>query len=297
MNIRDLKYLIALVDHGHFGRAAEASFVSQPALSMQIKKLEETLGVKLVERTNKSMLVTEIGKAIAQRARQVLSQVAEIHEFAQSVKDPYSGELHLGIIPTLAPYLLPLIIPALSAAFPKLSLYLVEEQTARLVEKLKNGKIHAAILAQPVVETQFSSTLLFAECFLLAVPNHHHLAQKKKIMQKDLDKQNLLLLEEGHCMREQSLALCQQMHASEMQHFRATSLETLRHMVAAGLNITLMPQLACQASDSIAYVPFRDPQPSRSIALFWRGSTAKRALLEEMAGVIRGEMGKRGVVV
>ncbi|EKD72964.1 MAG: LysR protein, partial [uncultured bacterium] len=244
MNTRDLKYLIALSDHHHFGKAAEACFISQPALSMQIKKLEETLGVKLLERTNKSVLLTDIGVTITERARQILNHVEEMRDVAKLAKDPYRGELKIGIIPTLSPYLLPLIIPSLAKKFPKIYFYLVEEKTAALIEKLKIGKLDVAILSLPVMESGFSSSLLFEEEFLLAVPSAHPLAKRKIIRQDDLDKQNVLLLEEGHCMREQTLALCHKMHAAETQDFRATSLETLRHMVAAGNGVTLMPKLA-----------------------------------------------------
>jgi LysR family transcriptional regulator, hydrogen peroxide-inducible genes activator len=287
MNIKDLKYLVALADLGHFGHAATACFVSQPALSMQIKKLEETLGVKLLERTNKSVMLTETGAIIAERARHILSQVDEVREIAKSAQDPFSGEFRLGIIPTLAPYLLPVVMPQLSEIYPKLSFYLIEEQTALLVDKLKQGKLHAAILALPVLETSFDSRVLFEEEFLLAVPANHVLAKLKKIKQHDLTDKNLLLLEEGHCMRDQALALCSMMHAKESQNFRATSLETLRHMVGAGVGITLMPKLACIESDAVSYVPFSQPKPARTVGMFWRTTTAKQALLEDMVKKIK----------
>ena len=244
MNIRDLQYLVALADHGHFGKAAEICFVSQPALSMQIKKLEENLGIKLLERTNKSVLLTEVGTAIAEQARQILNQVEEVRELAKSAKDPFSGELKIGIFPTLAPYLLPHIIQPLSKIFPKLSFYLIEEKTAILLEQLKHGKIHAAILALPVEEKVLSSSLLFKEEFLLTVPHSHPFAKRKSIEHEELDKKKILLLEEGHCMRHQILSFCQNINLHEAKNFRATSLETLRHMVAAGAGITLMPKLS-----------------------------------------------------
>jgi LysR family hydrogen peroxide-inducible transcriptional activator len=296
MNTRDLQYLVALSDHCHFGKAAEACFVSQPALSMQIKKLEEILGIKLLERSNKSVLLTDTGIAITERARQILYQVEEMRDLAKLAKDPYSGEIKIGIIPTLAPYLLPSIIPPLSKEFPKISLYLIEEQTSALIEKLKTGKLDAAFLAHPVLETSFTSSLLFEEEFLLAVPSTHPLAKRKAIKQTDLDSQNMLLLEEGHCMREQTLALCRKMNASETRSFRATSLETLRHMVAAGNGITLMPKLAQQLNDNLSYIPFGSPKPMRSIGLYWRFSTAKKNLLEDMAAQIKKIITKRKIV-
>lgn len=287
MNIKDLKYLVALADLGHFGKAAQACFVSQPALSMQIKKLEETLGVKLLERSNKSVMLTNHGVIIAERARQILNQVEEVCEIAKAAKDPFSGECKLGIIPTLAPYLLPRIMPQLSKIYPNLSFYLIEEQTALLVEKLSQGKLDAAILALPVTEKNFTSQILFEEDFLLALPIKHPLAKLKNVKQQDLANQCLLLLEEGHCMRDQSLALCRSMQVEEAQNFKGTSLETLRHMVGAGVGITLMPELACLPSDTIAYVPFGQSKPARTVALFWRSTTARQALLVDMAKNIK----------
>lgn len=287
MNIRDLKYLVTLVEHQHFGKAAEACFVSQPALSMQIQKLEEILGIKLLERTNKSVLITEDGQVIYNLARNILTQVDEMHEFSKLTKDPYSGELKIGIFPTLAPYLLPLIIPNLSKKFPKISFYLIEEQTRILTEKLKNGQLDAAFLALPVSEKYFKTVPLFEEEFLLAVPKNHLLSKYKTVDQNDLNNKTLLLLDEGHCMREQALTFCQQSNASEAQNFRATSLETLRHMVAAGVGMTLMPKLACSTNKNITYVPFSSPKPIRSICLAWRVSSVKRQVFEEMSAYIK----------
>lgn len=296
MNIRDLKYLVALADLGHFGKAADTCFVSQPALSMQIMKLEQSLGIKLLERTNKSVLLTEPGIIIVKRARQILNQIEEVREIAKSAKDPYSGELKIGVFPTLAPYLLPLIVPKLAKEYPKLSFYLVEEQTSLLIEKLKQGKLHAAFLSLPVMEKSFSSALLFEEEFFLATPTSHPLAKLKVVKQQDLDNKNLLLLEEGHCMRDQALSLCHRMQAHETKNFRATSLETLRHMVTAGVGITLMPALACSSSDTISYVPFSSPKPTRSIGLYWRATTAKQALLEDIVIKIKSILKKQKTV-
>lgn len=282
MNTRDLEYLVALSDYRHFGKAAQACFVSQPALSMQIQRLEAALGAKLFERRNKSILLTDVGLAITERARHILTQVNEIQDLASLAKDPYSGELRLGVIPTLAPYLLPLIIPPLAKQFAKIHFYLVEEQTAYLMQKLKTGALDAAFLALPIDEPQLITAPLFEEEFLLAVPKGHPLAQQKTVQQRDLKQQNLLLLEEGHCMRGQTLALCHQMHAAEVQNFRATSLETLRQMVATGNGITLMPQLAQQSHDGISYIPFSAPKPLRSIGLCWRAASVKAVLLAAM---------------
>lgn len=287
MNLRDLQYLIALSDEKHFGKAADKCFVSQPALSMQIKKLENDLGIQLIERTNKSVLLTDVGELMVTHARQILQQVNEMRDIAKFNKDPLAGELTIGIIPTIAPYLLPHIFPKIIKHFPKLKIFLVEEQTAVLLQKLKEGKIDAAILALPITDMNFTETSIFTEEFLLAVPTTHPLAHKKLIHANDLKYTDLLLLEEGHCLREQALEFCAAHKAQEHHSFRATSLETLRHMVASGTGITLIPELACKPSAGIHYVPFANPKPSRQIGLIWRHTTAKKILLTELAGFIK----------
>jgi LysR family hydrogen peroxide-inducible transcriptional activator len=286
MNIRDLKYLIAVADHNHFGKAAEACFVSQPALSMQIKKLEGALGVTLIERNNKRIFFTDIGKLIVEQARDILYRVDSLQETANQAKDPFCGELHLGIIPTLAPYLLPRIIPKLSTLFPKLSLYLVEETTTNLLAKLNAGKLDAALVSIPI-DGDFAVHPLFDEEFVLALPLQHALAKQKNVNFADLENKTLLLLEEGHCLRDQALTVCHRAHAKESKSFRATSLETLRHMVAAGVGMTLMPKLACRANDGICYLPFASPIPKRTVGLVWRESSAKKILLEHLVGYIK----------
>jgi len=287
MNIKDLKYLVALADHAHFGKAAEACFVSQPGLSMQIMKLEESLGVKLLERSNKSVLLTDHGSIIVERSRNILNQIDEVKEIARLAKDPFAGKLKIGIIPTLAAYLLPIIIPKLAKKYSKVSFYLIEEQTSLLIEKLRQGKIDAAFLAAPITEKNFNGSILFEEAFYLAVHHAHPLAKLKMIKQQNLDDKNLLLLDEGHCLRDQALAVCHRMHAVETQGFRATSLETLRHMVLAGVGITLMPELACQSNHAIAYVPFAAPRPSRTIGLYWRVNSARQVLLQDVSSEIK----------
>jgi LysR family hydrogen peroxide-inducible transcriptional activator len=287
MNIRDLEYLIAVVDCGHFGKAAERCFVSQPALSMQIKKLENTLGVQLLERTNNTVLLTEIGTQIVAKAQQILNQAREIRELAKASQDPFAGELKIGIIPTLAPYFLPLIISKLSKAFPKLSLYLIEAQTPALLEKLNQGEMDAAFLAIPITETNLTDTLLFKEEFLLATPKNHPLAKLKSVKPSHLENQNLLLLEEGHCLRDQILSFCETLHKTNAENFKATSLETLRHMISSGIGITLMPRLAAQSNDNICYIPFTKPVPHRTLGLVWRTSTAKQIVLEKIVEYIK----------
>lgn len=292
MNLRSLEYLVALADNRHFGKAAEICFVSQPALSMQFKKLEESLGAKLIERTNKSVLLTETGKVIAKQARGILLQIAELKETAQHARDPYSGELRLGIFPTLAPYLLPHIIPDITQHMPKIMLYLIEEKTDVLVTQLKKGQIDMALLALPITEKELIALPLFEEEFMLAVSSEHALKKKKLIKNSDLTDQALLLLENGHCLREQALSLCSRLNTTEAKNFQATSLETLRYMVAAKAGITLIPKLACKPANDIFYIPFASPKPTRSIGLISRKSNSKKKLLENMALLIQKKIKK-----
>lgn len=296
MNIRDLKYLTAIADHNHFGLAAEACFVSQPALSMQIKKLENVLGVQLIERTSKSALLTEIGTLMTEHARDILHRVDMMKDAAKQARDPYSGELRLGVIPTLAPYLLPYIIPGLSKQFPKLTIYLIEEQTASLIAKLKQGKLDAALLGLPLLDEDFAALPLFEEEFLLAIPPNHPLSKRKTIRLSDLENKTLLLLEDGHCMRDFALEICYKNKASEAKGFQATSLETLRHMVASKAGMTLIPKLACKSNDGVCYLPFYSPKPARIIGMVWRPSSAKKILLENVVENIRKRLTKQKMI-
>ncbi len=291
MNLRDLRYLVALAEHKHFGRAAAASFVSQPTLSTQIRKLEEELGVALVERTPRKVLLTEVGREIAHRARTVLRDIDEIKAVARRTRDPESGTLRLGIFPTLGPYLLPHVIPHIRERFPRLELRLVEEKTETLLHQLRNGQLDAGILALPIHDDQLHVEVLFEEPFLLAVPEGHPLTRRKSLKLDDLNAQSLLLLEDGHCLRDQALDICHRAGAGEVNGFRATSLETLRQMVAAGVGITLLPLLAVQPpvaeSTHLRLLPFRGAAPSRRIALLWRKSSAMTPFLLSLAALIR----------
>ncbi len=293
MNLRDLQYLVALAEHRHFGRAAQASFVSQPTLSTQIRKLEEELGVTLVERTPRKVLLTETGREITRRARAVLAEVEEIRAIAQRTRDPEAGTLRLGIFPTLGPYLLPHVIPLLRARFPRLELLLTEEKTEHVIRMLREGALDAGILALPVHEESLHSEFLFEEPFVLAVPEQHPLAsQKRRLKLSDLANQHLLLLEDGHCLRDQALDVCQLAGASEKSGFRATSLETLRQMVAANVGITLLPTLAVKppiaSTDNVHLVEFAGHAPSRRIAMVWRKSTSMSGFLKQLANVFQG---------
>lgn len=288
MNLQAIKYLAALAKYHHFGKAAAACFVSQPTLSMQIKKLEEELNVQLLERTNKSVRLTEIGAIMAKRALTILQEITHMQDEAKAMCDPYSGQIRLGFIPTLAPYILPHLIPNITTAFPNLKYYLVEMQTAILLEQLKCAEIDAAILALPILEKDLVVAPLFEEKFLLAVPANHPLAKRKTVSEKDLLNKDLLLLTEGHCLREQALDFCNHIGANEVKDFRGTSLETLRHMVSADMGITLMPKLACKKNDGVRYIPFDAKKPPlRKLGLVWRKTTPKNLLLKEMAMVIK----------
>ena len=287
MNLRDLRYLVALAEHKHFGRAASASFVSQPTLSTQIRKLEEELGVALVERTPRKVLLTETGREIAQRAREVLNEVEQIRQIARRTKDPESGTVRLGIFPTLGPYLLPHVVPRIRERYPRLELLLVEEKTETILRQLREGRLDAAVLAQPIHDDQLLQEFLFEEPFLLAVPEHHPLASRKTLKLDELADQSLLLLEEGHCLRDQALEVCQLAGAGEKSGFRATSLETLRQMVAANVGVTLLPTLAVKPpvahSHDIHLIEFRGHAPSRRMAMVWRKSSALAPFLERLA--------------
>jgi LysR family hydrogen peroxide-inducible transcriptional activator len=289
MNLRDLKYLIALADHKHFGRAAAACFVSQPTLSTQIKKLEDELGVSLVERAPRKVMLTPAGRDAAERARRIVAEVEQMKEGARRSQDPEAGTVRLGIFPTLGPYLLPHVIPRIRERFPHLELLLVEEKSDVLLSRLHEGKLDAALLALPVHDDQLHSEFLFEEPFLLAVPEDHPMARRDSLSLSELSEQKLLLLEDGHCLREQALEVCRLSGANEKSEFRATSLETLRQMVAANVGMTLLPMLAVKPpvaqSPNIHLLGFSDSHPSRQIAMLWRRSSAMGEFLLELSRV------------
>ena len=291
MNLRDLTYLVALADHKHFGRAAEACFVSQPTLSTQIKKLEDELGVALVERAPRKVMLTPAGREIASRARQIVAEVEQMREVARRSRDPEAGTVRLGLFPTLGPYLLPHVVPRIRARFPRLELRLVEEKSSEILADLRSGKLDCGLLALPLHDDQLHAEFLFDEPFVLAVPESHPLAGRRDLSLDELASERLLLLEDGHCLRDQALDVCQLAGASEMSGFQATSLETLRQMVAANVGVTLLPALAVKPpvarSTDIQLISFRDPQPSRQIALVWRRSSAMQEFLLQLAGVFR----------
>ncbi|KTD16657.1 LysR substrate-binding domain-containing protein [Legionella jordanis] len=291
MNLRDLHYFVTLADAMHFGETAKRCHVSQPTLSMQIKKLEEELGVVLFERQHKQVMLTEAGKALLSRAQGILTEVSEMKELARQFSNPYMGELRLGAIPTVAPYLFPHIMRPVQKAFPKLRVWLVEEKTEQLAEKLAKGQLDAAIMATPVAG-YFAHEELFEEPFyFVCAPNAQ--GGKKQMSVQDLADEHVMLLEEGHCLREQAMAICKMAKGKPRADFTATSLETLRFMVQAGMGVTLLPALSLYGNQQgLEIIPFTSPVPTRSIALFWRPGTAKVNFLESLAALIRSEMKK-----
>ena len=287
MNVRALQYFVKLADLKHFSKAAEACFVSQPTLSTQIRKLEEELGVQLVERAPRKVMLTPVGEEIALRARGVLNDIEQIRTVARRNNNPAEGTLRLGIFPTLAPYLLPHVIPSIRKAYPKLKLQLSEEKTDDILEMLRRGELDAALLALPIDDDGLTVRPLFEEPFVLAVSEDHPLADKKKVCVDDLRGSELLLLEEGHCMRNHALEVCELSGASERVDFHATSMETLRQMVAAEVGITLMPLLSVKppiaATGNVVIRAFKAPVPSRTIAMVWRNSSALSSFFQTLA--------------
>jgi len=288
MNLRDLKYLVALADHRHFGRAAASCFVSQPTLSTQIKKLEDELGLPLVERSPRKVMLTPAGVEAASRARVIVAEIEQMKEAARRSRDPEAGAVRLGIFPTLGPYLLPHVIPNIRGRFPQLELLLVEEKSDELLHRLRDGRLDAALLALPLDDDQLHAEFLFEEPFLLAVSGQHPLARRHHLDVQELSTQKLLLLEDGHCLRDQALAVCRLFGANEKSEFRATSLETLRQMVAADVGITLLPTLSVKPpvprSANIRLLDFEgEDRPSRRIAMVWRRSSAMTGFLEQLA--------------
>jgi LysR family hydrogen peroxide-inducible transcriptional activator len=294
MNLRDLRYLVALADERHFGRAAERCHVSQPTLSAQVRKLEEYLGVPLFERQPRRVTLTEAGERIVERARRLLLEADAIVALAKTDRDPLAGELKLALIPTVGPYLLPHIARRLRKDLPRLKLMLYEYQTAPLLEKLRAGEIEVGILALPVPLDGLEAEPLYDEPFTLAVPSGHRLADQERVKVDDLKGETLLLLEDGHCLRDQALEVCSRIRVNEEQDYRATSLETLRQMVAAGHGVTLLPQLAAESpvgsARGLRAKPFARPAPVRTIGAVWRKSTTRTQAVAAICASVRAAM-------
>jgi LysR family hydrogen peroxide-inducible transcriptional activator len=293
MNLRDLRYVVAVAETRHFGRAAERCFVSQPTLSGQIKKLEDELGVTIFERTNRSVEISQVGEQILVHARLLLEQVEVIQELARAHQDPLAGPLRIGAIPTLSPYLMPLILVPLRRQYPQLKLVLSEELTSALLARLHKHELDAILLATAADDSDLAEIPLFDEPFWLAHPRNHPLYAKDEVTRHDLEEVDLLLLSEGHCLSDQVMEVCnlaERPHQGEMADLRAASLETLLQLVGAGFGCTLVPALAIRGgwmTDSgIIARPLSLPDAYRRIVMIYRRSFPRRAALEAFAEII-----------
>ena len=299
ITLQELRYLTALAHTRSFSRAAAACFVTQPTLSTQLKKLEESLGVQLVERTNKRVRLTPAGEKVAERARQVLAGCDSIAELARTYSDPFAEPFRLGIISTLGPYLLPKLLPAIERTLPRLQLVIQEGFTEDLVARLNAHELDCVLLALPLPGVQAVQAVLFQEPFWLVCRDDHTLAKKGVVREQDLYGQNVMLLSEGHCLRDQALALCGTISTPDLDgknSYRATSLETLRHLVAAGFGCTLLPALALQGELArgarVKAIPFDSEKAHRTIGLIWRNNYPRAGTLEELAAFITKESSK-----
>jgi len=291
MTLTELKYIVAVAREKHFGRAAEACFVSQPTLSVAIKKLEDELEVKLFERSANEVSVTPLGEDIVRQAQSVLEQAAAIKEIAKRGKDPLAGPLRLGVIYTIGPYLLPDLVRQAIARTPQMPLMLQENFTAKLLEMLRTGEIDCAIMAEPFPDTGLAIAALYDEPFLAAVPSNHRFATLERIAAEELKKETMLLLGTGHCFRDHVLEVCPEFarFSSDAEgirkSFEGSSLETIKHMVAAGMGVTLVPRLSVpkgalevkpnrrkEDEAFVKYIPFEGDPPSRRVVLAWRRS-------------------------
>ena len=294
MTLTELRYVVAVAKERHFGRAAETCFVSQPTLSVAVKKLEDELGVTLFERGGSEVGVTPIGAQIIEQARRVLEQSAAIKEIATTAKDPLSEPLRLGVIYTIGPYLLPALVKRMIDHSPKMPLILHENYTTKLVELLRQGEIDAAIMALPLPETGFVVEPLYDEEFIVAVPRGHPWAMRTSISPEALKDETMLMLGAGHCFRDQVLEVCPELQtlptgAWGTEHgirrtFEGSSLETIRHMVASGIGVTVLPRISIPSPVShdslLAYVPFETPVPERRVVLAARKTFPRRAAID-----------------
>ncbi len=296
MTLTELKYIVAVSRHKHFGHAAEACFVAQPTLSVAIKKLEDELGVVIFERGGTEISTTPLGMQIVAQAERVLEQTAAIKEIAQQNKDPLAGPFRLGVIYTIGPYLLPPLVKAMIERVPQMPLILQENFTVRLIELLRQGELDAAIMALPLPSAGLHVQDLYDEPFVVAMPRHHPWAERTDLTAQDLKSETMLLLGAGHCFRDQVLEVCPEMARFSTtgdgiaRTFEGSSLETIRHMVASGIGITVLPAASVpdmQAKDGmLQYAPFAEPAPSRRVVIAWRKSFTRQAALEAVRQAI-----------
>ncbi|HXP75024.1 MAG TPA: hydrogen peroxide-inducible genes activator [Stellaceae bacterium] len=278
--LRQLRHLVALADHGHFGRAAAAAAITQSTLSASIKELETVLEASLVDRTRRQVVLTPLGKQTVERARRILADTEALALAARAEREPLTGTLRMGVIPTIGPYLLPAVLPGLRHSYRGLQLYLVEDLTPRLIEQLHAGQLDMVMLALPYDCGNVESATLFDDRFLLALPPDHPLAKERRIDPERLRSEEVLLLRDGHCLREHALSVCHLADRRRSEAFEATSLPTLVQMVDNGLGITLLPELAVDAGllrgTSLVTRPLASEEPGREIALVWRRGTGRR---------------------
>jgi LysR family hydrogen peroxide-inducible transcriptional activator len=278
MTLTELRYIVAVARERHFGRAAEGCFVSQPTLSVAIKKLEDELDCKIFERGSNEVSVTPLGEEIVRQAQAVIEQAQAIKEIAKRGKDPLAGPLRLGIIYTIGPYLLPDLVKHTIELFPQMPLMLQENFTAKLLEMLRTGELDAAIMAEPFPDTGLAIAPLYDEPFLVAAPAAHPLAQRERISSEELKKETMLLLGTGHCFRDHVLEVCPEFarFSSDAEgirkSFEGSSLETIKHMVASGMGVTVVPRLSVpdEPPKHLRYIPFAEPVPTRRVVLAWR---------------------------
>lgn len=286
-SLRQFEYVVAIDDHGSFSHAARACGVSQPALSTQVRRLEGSLGVALFERRPSGVIPTEAGERVIELARRVVANVDEVVATAQTMQDPLRGTIRMGVIPTVAPYMLPQIMPLIRSRFPELRLLLREERTNRLTALVEAGDLDLVLVAMESDLGDLETLPLFTDPFVLAVSREHRLAQRKRVSAKDLQGEEVLLLDDGHCLRDQTLAICDAAGACELGDFRATSLATLVHMVEIGVGITMLPAMAVKTDSHfgrhLQLVRFGPPVPGRTVALAWRRSSPMRDHFEALA--------------
>lgn len=302
MTLQELRYVVALVDAGHFGHAAEACFVSQSTLSTQIKKLENYLGITLFDRSLKNVTLTPTGIEIVDSARRIIDEANRICELSKQTRDPMARAIHLGVIPTLGPYYLPHVLPNIHGRFPNLRLLLREEMTPQILAHLTEGKLDAGLLALPlpIDDPAMEMVQLFSEPFLAAVPANHPLAAETEVHISELVHAGLLLLEEGHCLRNQALEVCG-LEGLDYEEIRATSLETLRQMVSMGLGVTLIPALAGMQSHDIGtrvvLRPLASPGASRIIGLVWRRRSPSAPTMQALAKSLKDLLPRGAVAI
>jgi LysR family hydrogen peroxide-inducible transcriptional activator len=297
ITLRQLHYLAALAEHRHFGRAAEACAVTQPALSMQIRDLEKFLGVELVERRQGDAALTEVGLEVAQRGERILAATRDLDDYARHRGRLLTGRLVLGIIPTLAPYVLPKVLPVLQQRHPDLRFELHETQTKYLIEELVRGTLDVVMLALPVTEKEVEVVKLFDDAFLLAVPADDPRPEKARVSAQDIDPQQLILLEEGHCLRDQALAYCGSDRRGSGLGLGATSLTTVMQMVGAGCGVTLVPQVAVDVElrdERVKLLRFASPPPGRTVGLAWRHTSPRKTDFIALGQIITHALGFTG---